>query len=175
MIGFAGSPLWLARADDAGESLEYRVKAAFLYKFAGYVEWPEAAFARPDTPLTIGILGSNAVASELEPLVAGRTVNNRPVSVRRLKPGDALTGVNVLLIGKSESGRLAQLLPQLQSRAILTVTEADGGSSHGSVINFTLVDRRVRFEIWLEAAEKHNLKLSSRLLAVAQQVHAGTQ
>ncbi len=76
----------------------------------------------------------------------------------------------MLLIGKSECARLSPLLAQLQSHAILTVTEVDGALSQGSVINFTLVDRRVRFEISLEAAEKHNLKLSSRLLAVAQQV-----
>jgi len=157
---------WLACADDSDETLEYRLKAAFLYKFAGYVQWPDAAFPRPDAPLTIGILGADAIASELATMIAGRTVNNRAVVVRRLKPGEALTGINILLIGKSESGRL----PQLQSHAILTVTELEGALSQGSVINFILADRRVRFEISLEAAEKHNLKLSSRLLAVAQQV-----
>ncbi len=161
---------WLACADDSDETLEYRLKAAFLYKFAGYVQWPDASFPRPDAPLTIGILGADAIASELATMIAGRTVNNRAVAVRRLKPGEALTGINILLIGKSESGRLPQLLPQLQSHAILTVTELEGALSQGSVINFILADRRVRFEISLEAAEKHNLKLSSRLLAVAQQV-----
>jgi hypothetical protein len=162
---------WLACADDSDETLEYRLKAAFLYKFAGYVQWPDAAFSRPDAPLTIGILGADAIASELATMVAGRTVNNRTVAVRRLKPGEALIGVNILLIGRSEMARLPQLLPQLQSHAILTVTELEGALSQGSVINFTLVDRRVRFEISLDAAEKHNLKLSSRLLAVAQQVY----
>jgi len=170
LIALTDSSAWLAIADDTSESLEYRLKAAFLYKFAGYVEWPEAAFPRPDTPLTIGVLGADAVASELVPLVAGRTVNNRAVTVRHLKAGEPLTGIHVLLIGKPESARLSPLLAQLQSHAILIVTEVDGALSQGSVINFTLVDRRVRFEISLEAAEKHNLKLSSRLLAVAQQV-----
>jgi hypothetical protein len=141
-----------------------------LYKFAGYVQWPDAAFSRPDAPLTIGILGADAIASELATMIAGRTVNNRTLAVRRLKAGEALTGVNILLIGRSEIARLPQLLPQLQSHAILTVTELEGALSQGSVINFILADRRVRFEISLEAAEKHNLKLSSRLLAVAQQV-----
>jgi hypothetical protein len=162
---------WLACAEESDEMLEYRLKAAFLYKFAGYVQWPDAAFSKPDTPLTIGILGAEAVASELATMIAGRTVNNRTVTVRRLKPGEPLTGVNVLLIGKSEIARLPQLLTQLQSHAVLTVTEFEGALSQGSVINFTLVDRRVRFEISLEAAEKHSLKLSSRLLAVAQQVY----
>jgi hypothetical protein len=162
---------WLACADDSDETLEYRLKAAFLYKFAGYVQWPDAAFSRPDAPLTIGILGADAIASELATMIAGRTVNNRTLAVRRLKAGEALTGVNILLIGRSEIARLPQLLPQLQSHAILTVTELEGALSQGSVINFTLVDRRVRFEISLDAAEKHNLKLSSRLLAVAQQVY----
>jgi hypothetical protein len=174
LIALADSSTWVVMADDTSETLEYRLKAAFLYKFAGYVEWPEAAFPRPDTPVTIGVLGADAVASELAPLVAGRTVNNRAIVVRRLKAGDPLIGVNVLLIGKSENARLPALLPQLQSHAVLTVTEVDGALSQGSVINFTLVDRRVRFEVSLGAAEKHNLKLSSRLLAVAQQVHSST-
>ena len=159
-----------ADANDGPEGLEYRVKAAFLYKFAGYVEWPEVSFPRPDTPIAIGVLGAEELAAELSQLVAGRTVNNRTITARRIKPGEPLSGINILFVGKSESARLNQLVLLTQSRSILTVTESDGALAQGSVINFTVADRRVRFEISIESADKSGLKLSSRLLAVAQQV-----
>lgn len=154
--------------------LEQRVKAAFLYKFAAYVDWPATAFARPDTPFTIAVAGAEPLAVELSQAVAGRSVNDRPVAVRRVKPGESLDGVHILFIAKSESARLAQLMKTAQTRSILTVTESEGALAQGSVINFVVTERRVRFEISLDSAEKSKLRLSSRLLAVAQQVHTGT-
>jgi hypothetical protein len=106
--------------------------------------------------------------------VTGRTVNDRPVAVRRLKPGESLDGIHVLFVGKAENARLAQLAQTAQARSILTVTESEGALAQGIVINFVMVERRVRFEIALDSAEKSRLKLSSRLLAVAQQVRTGT-
>lgn len=154
----------------AAAQAEQQVKAAFLYKFASYVEWPEAAFARPDAPFTIAVLGDDAVSAELEQVVAGRTVNDRRIAVRRVKAGDSLTGTHVLFIGNAESGRLAQLLPNAATQSILSVTETEGALAQGSVINFVIADRRVRFEISLQSAERSKLRLSSRLLAVATQV-----
>jgi hypothetical protein len=170
----AGSSATAAPGADDARTLEQRVKAAYLYRFAEYVQWPESVFARRDTPVTIGVLGSDSLADELAQAVVGRTINDRPVTVRRLKPGDPLTGIQVLFISRSESTRLSQLTQGAQPRSILTVTESDGALAQGSVINFVVTDRRVRFEISLEAAEKSKLKLSSRLLAVAQQVRSGT-
>jgi uncharacterized protein DUF4154 len=161
---------WNARAAEDPESLELRVKAAFLYKFAGYVEWPPKSFERPETPVTIGVIGAESLAAELTQAVTGRTVNDRPVTVRRLKAGESLTGIHVLFVGRAENARLDQLAQSAQPRSILTVTESAGALERGSVINFVLTDGRVRFEIALDSAEKSGLKLSSRLLAVAQQV-----
>ncbi len=168
----ACAPWNVQAAEDTG-TLEQRVKAAFLYKFAGYVEWPAKSFARPETPVVIGVMGNELLAAELIHAVTGRTVNDRLVTVKRLKAGDSLAGIHVLFIGKSESARLNQLAQTAQPRSILTVTESDGALAHGSVINFVLTDGRVRFEIALDSAEKSGLKLSSRLLAVAQQVLTG--
>jgi uncharacterized protein DUF4154 len=161
---------WHARAAEDPESLELRVKAAFLYKFAGYVEWPPNSFARPETPVTIGVIGAEPLATELALAVTGRTVNDRPVTVKRLKAGESLAGIHVLFVGRAENARLGQLAQSAQPRSILTVTESDGALARGSVINFVLTGGRVRFEIALDSAEKSGLKLSSRLLAVAQQV-----
>jgi hypothetical protein len=163
-----------AWAQEDPAQLELKVKAAFLYKFIGYIDWPAASFARPDTPVTIGVVGADALAAELAQAVAGRTANDRPVAVRRLKPGEPLDGVHVLFVGRAESARLPQLAQAAHARSILTVSESDGALAQGSVINFVIAERRVRFEIALDSAEKSRLKLSSRLLAVAQQVRTGT-
>jgi hypothetical protein len=175
LAGAAGWPAWTARADEDAATLEDRVKAAYLYKFAGFVEWPAKSFTRPDTPVTIAVLGADPVVMELNQAVAGRTVNDRPLAVRRLRTGDSLAGVHILFVGKSESARLTQLAQATQPRSILTVTESDGALEQGSVINFVRADRRVRFEISVESAEKSGLRLSSRLLAVAQDVRTGAR
>lgn len=153
--------------------LESRVKAAFIYKFVDYVEWPDTAFAQPNTPVTIAVIGADTVAAELAQVVEGRKVNERAVIVKRLKPGESLSGVHILFVG---SGAVAQPAPLLQAArplSILTVTETEGVLAQGSVINFIVVDRRVRFEISRDSASKNKLRLSSRLLAVAQHVVEG--
>jgi hypothetical protein len=156
-------------ADDPG-ILEHRVKAAFLYKFASYVDWPASSSPRPGEPFTIAIVGSEPIADELSKMVTGRTLNDRPVVVKRLKAGESLTNVHILFIGERENMRLQSLVLNAQAQSILTVTESEGALNQGSVINFVVPERKVRFEISMESAERSKLKLSSRLLAVAQQV-----
>ena len=159
-----------ARAAQEADALEHRVKAAFLYKFAGYVEWPAKSFAQSEAQVTIGVMGNDPLATELVQAVTGRTVSDRMVVVKRLRPGESLAGIQVLFVGKAENARLSQVAQSAQPRSILIVTEAEGALAQGSMINFVVAERRVRFEIALDAAEKSGLKLSSRLLAVAQQV-----
>jgi hypothetical protein len=163
----------IAGAAEDARALEHRVKAAFLYQFAGYVEWPPAMFAQADTPVAIGVIGAEPLAAELSQVVTGRTIAGRTVTVRRIKAGESLAGVHILFIGKAESTRLVQLSQTAQPRSILTVTETDGALAQGSIINFVIAERRVRFEVALDTAEKSGLKLSSRLLAVAQDVRGG--
>ena len=157
-----------SRAQD--RAAEHQLKAAFLYKFAGYVEWPDASFARADTPIAIAVVGDEALAAEVAQAVTGRTVNDRRMTVRTLKPGEALAGVHILFVGRAESGRLGQIAQSALAQSVLTVTESEGALAQGSVINFIVAERRVRFEISLRSAERSGLKLSSRLLAVATQV-----
>jgi hypothetical protein len=157
----------------AQEAAEQQVKAAYLYRFAGYVEWPEGAFSGPDTPIVFAIVGDEAVAVALTQAVSGRTVNERRLAVRRFKPGEALAGVHVLFVGRAEGARLRQMSPAAYSQSILMVTDAEGDQAQGAVINFVLAERRVRFEVSLESAERSKLRLSSRLLAVAHNVRQG--
>jgi len=164
--GFAGP--CAAQADAQAD--EYRVKAAFLYKFGAYVEWPERSFAGPESPLAIGVMGADALADELARIVAGRNVNGRPVLVRRLRPGDPLRGLHVLFIGRARGDRLAAILAEARGRPVLTVTESEEGFEFGSTINFVVVEHKVRFDVAPPPAESGSLKISARLLGVARKV-----
>lgn len=168
-------PVCMAQNLSHGSASEARVKAAFLYKFLNYVEWPVASFARRDSPYVMGILGAGEIEHELTSLSAGRNVNERPVTVKRVRAGDSLNDVHVLFVGKAEKAILPQLLKSLQSAPVLVVTETEGALAQGSMINFRVIDERVRFEVALGPAEKAGLKLNSRLLAVASSVMKGTQ
>lgn len=170
---FAGILLWsfgVAHADVAGPSSEAKVKAAFMFKFTAYVEWPARAFEKPDSPFVIGVVEADEVAAELSRLAAGRSVNNRPIVVRRLAANDAPAGNQLLFIGSAASGRLGKILGSINTQPSLTVTELDDATTFASVINFVVVDDQVRFDVSLPAAERASLKISSRLLSVAHQV-----
>lgn len=158
-----------ARADEPSD-LEIRVKAAFLCKFAGYVEWPPSSFAQADSPVTIAVVGAEPLAAELRQMVTGRTVGGRALAIKRLRPGELPAGIHILFIGRADTAQLGQISRNAAPHAILTVTDSEGALAQGSMINFVLDDRRVRFEIALDTAEKSGLKLSSRLLAVARDV-----
>lgn len=151
----------------AQQATEAAVKAAFLYKFAGYIEWPATAFASPETPLVIATSSADDVATELETTVAGRMVNNRRIVVRRLREGEAPQGVHVLFVGRREPNARAVVRAAHQVGA-LTVTETS--LEAGGAINFVVADERVSFEVSLDAAERSGHKISSRMLAVARRV-----
>jgi hypothetical protein len=148
-----------------------RIKAAFLYKFAAYVEWPPEAFVEADSPLVIGIAGADEMAAELARAITGRKVGTRPMQVRRLAGTERVDACcQILFIGAgNQDARRTELLGQAQGRPVLTVTEAPDVHPRGSVINF-LVEDRVRFDIARDAAERNGLQLRSQLLAVARQV-----
>jgi hypothetical protein len=163
-----------ARAENAATrpALERRVKAAFLYKFLGYAEFPAGAFADAASPVTIGVLGADDLAGELARIVSGRTVNNRQIVVRVLRESELGAPVHLLFIGGLDAGRVGRMVRAAGS-ALLVVTECDGGLQQGSAINFRIVDERVRFDVALDAAERNGIKLSSRLLTVANRVQKG--
>lgn len=163
-----------ARADaGAGsQALERRVKAAFLYKFLGYAEFPLQAANDPASPLTIGVVGSDEMAAELARIAAGRVIAGRSIAVRQFRDNDALAPVHLLFVAGADGARVARVL-RAATGAFLTVTECEQGLQYGSVINFRIVDERVRFDVSLDAADKKNIKLSSRLLTVANRVQKG--
>jgi hypothetical protein len=167
-LAVAALALGAGGAATAEEALEASVKAAYLYKFLSYVDWPHAAFASADAPQVIGVMGNDELLGELQRLVAGRVVNGHPLVATRIVPGDSVDLLHVLYIGRA--ARTGPALRSVAGRPVLTVTDAPAALGEGSILNFLLVQGRVRFEASLPAAERAGLKLSARLLAVAERV-----
>jgi hypothetical protein len=151
---------------------DVQVKAAFVFKFGAFVEWPPSALPSPETVFEIGVLGADALADELERVTSGRKVREHPVAVRRLKRGDSLAGLHVLFVGRGEGGR--EIPAGAKGRPLLVVTDApQNAPPPGSMINFVVENDKMRFDVALEPAEEGRLKISSRLLGVARRVIAG--
>ena len=144
------------------------VKAAFLHRFASYVQWPDAA-ANTD-PFTIGVVGADEVTAQLEQLLAEIKIQNRRALVRRVQEPEELSGVQILYIGADAPPQARSLLAAASRLPILTVTDNTAGLASGSVINFVQVGRNIRFEVSLPAAERSKLKIDSGLLSVAARV-----
>jgi hypothetical protein len=145
---------------------EVAVKAAYLYKFLPYVDWPPSALPDADTPLVIGVFGADAVARELERIISGKQVNGHPVVARRIAEGETLEGLHVLFVGRGAAHQ--RLMERVRGRPVLVVT--DSNLDAGGMLNFIPVDGRIRFEAAPAAAERAGIKLGSRLLAVAERV-----
>jgi len=150
---------------------ESSVKAAFLHKFASFVEWPDGTFPRGDTPLRIGIYGDDQVWRELRDLARDRDRDGRPVQVNRIGVGDALAGHHIVYLRASSAGRLNEALAQVPE-GVLTVVDSDGLHPRASVLSFFTEEGRVRFGVSIEAAGRQKLRLSSRLLSVAKNVQS---
>jgi hypothetical protein len=154
----------------ADDSLEYPVKAAFLSKFGGFVEWPAAAFGSPAAPLQLCVLGEDPFGAALDRVATAQQVAGRDVEVRRLKAVRPDGGCHILYIAPSESARLAQVLDSLRGSSVLTVTDVRPPAATVGIINFVVKDQRVRFDIDDEAAAQNRLTISSKLLGLALSV-----
>jgi hypothetical protein len=147
---------------------EYQVKAAFLYNFAKFVEWPPGTFASSTDPIGICIIGQNPFGAALENMVLGKKVGDRAFAVRQLQGAEQAKGCQILFIGAGEWKRVRTLLDALKGSPVLTVGETDDFTSFGGVIAFQLEGPRVRIQIALESAERAKLRISSKLLSLAE-------
>ncbi|HTV41743.1 MAG TPA: YfiR family protein [Candidatus Sulfotelmatobacter sp.] len=154
-----------AAAQDGAFS-EYEVKAAFLYNFGKFVEWPTNAFAAENAPLLIGVYGDNPFGNDLAEVVRNKIINGHPVITRKVSFSE-LKCCQILFISRSEQKNIKQILAALDGAGVLTVTEDMDPTQPGVMINFIVEDDRIRFEIDNSAAEKVGLKISSKLLILA--------
>jgi hypothetical protein len=159
-------PCCPAAAADAHD--EAQVEAAFLYRFAGYVQWPAQALASPT--FTIAVLGDDNVIQELQRILPQHQLQNRPAQVRRIARIEELGDSQILFVGPQFNDELESLIARVANRPVLVVTSSDRGLEEGSCVNFLFIDRHVRFEVSTTAAEHVGLKVSAELLSVAVRV-----
>ena len=158
-----------AEADDESE---YRVKLAFLYNFAQFVEWPADAFRDPAAPLTICVAGQDPFEGEIGQGLRGRTAGGHLVEIRKLKRDENPRGCHMIFVRAGDRKLAGRLLADLRGSSTLTVGETKGFADLGGVINLVVEENKLRFEINLGAARQTRLKLSSKLLALAKIVDA---
>ena len=149
------------------EDVEARVKSAFLLNFARYVEWPANVFVSSNSPVIIGVLGTDPFGRHLDSTVEGKTIDRRPVQIKRSKSISDLSDCHVLFISAAERDRLPGLFLRIDDKSILTVSDMDGFTYAGGMIQLKKKQNTVRFDINREAAGKVHLKISSKLLKLA--------
>jgi hypothetical protein len=169
LVFFAGPAFVLtgpgtARASDDSD-VEIHVKVAFIYNFARFVEWPARTGAA--SSVHIGILGRGDLASPLEEAIRGKTANGRSIEVSRIGGVAEADNCEILLIERSESRHVKEIVQALAGKPVLTVCDDGNCFRDGAMIAFRIAEESVRFQINQEAAERAGLKISSQLLKVA--------
>jgi hypothetical protein len=162
-----GAPLLWAQGNP---SSEYQVKAAFLFHFAQFVDWPPEAFKANGSPITYCTVGGDPFQGALDASLNGKKIGERAFRVLHLKQAQERKECQVLFLGLTEKKSIAAELANLKGAPVLTVGESEHFAQDGGMIGFFLEDNKVRFEINLEAAEHAKLKISARLLALAKTV-----
>jgi hypothetical protein len=147
---------------------EYQVKAAFLYNFAKFVEWPQGTFATPHDPIGICIVGQSPFGLTLDDTVRGKKIGDRAFAVRSVPDTQQASRCQIMFIGASERKRTRALLEELKGAAVLTVGETDDFTVLGGVIGFKLEGTRVRIQVAVDVAEHTRLRISSKLLSLAE-------
>jgi hypothetical protein len=161
-----GFPLWAQVV-----SREYQLKAVFLYRFTQFTEWQETAFPTADAPIVIGVLGKDPFLKYLDLAVRNERVHNRRLTIQRYQRSEDAKNCHLVFISTSEEGRLEKCLADLKGRSILTVGEMEGFALRGGMIEFFTERNRVQFRVNLAAARAANLRISSKLLELAEVVN----
>lgn len=161
----------LASLGQTRVSKEYRIKAAYLYNFAKFVEWPAQSFTNAQSPLVIGVFGKNPFGGELQAIARDHKINDRPIMIKAVTTVAEADKVHLLFFSAAEDGVVAQTLAALKGAGVLTVGESEKFFAAGGMINLVREGDKVRFEINDAAAEREGLKISAQLLKLAKPVH----
>lgn len=147
---------------------EYRVKAAFLFNFTKFVEWPSLAFHDTKDPIYICVFGSNPFGTALKEAVHGKVIQNRVLEVRLVADPAQSNGCQVLFVPASERKQLRPILDAAAGHGVLTIGEADWFLRDGGVINLRIESGSVRIQVNPQAADQQHLQISSKLLSLAE-------
>jgi hypothetical protein len=145
---------------------EYQIKAAFIFNFAKFVEWPTNALPEASSPIVIGVLGENPFGDNLEKTMRNKTVEDHPLLIKHFQSASDASKCHVLFISDSEKEKLPGILKALDGSSVLTVGEMDGFSEKGGMIGFVIEGTKIRFRINNDTATKAGLKISSKLLSL---------
>jgi hypothetical protein len=164
-VGLACAPR-VAIAEPA-PSREYQVKAAFIYNFVQFVEWPEEAFADARSPIVITVLGENPFGSALEQVTRGKSVRGREIVVRYARAVAGVGRTHVLFVAAAEAARAGQVVGEVGAH-VLTVADTENFAAAGGVIRLFSEDNKLRFEINTSAVGRAGLKVSAKLMQLAK-------
>jgi YfiR/HmsC-like len=157
---------------EAQSTTEYQVKAAYLFNFIRFVEWPDAPPADTPSKWTIGVVGNSPVSDELSKLVESKSILGRELQVKTFQATGNLRACNILFISESEKKRLPAILAGLRGSSVMTVADMEHFIDEGGMVQFVVEDARVRISIDVGATGRARLKVSSKLLALALAVTA---
>lgn len=159
----------------AQSASEYEIKAAFLYKFASFIQWPSTAGSPPyadsftgHARICIGVLGADHFGPHLDQVVHGKLVSGREFAVERFHSASQALHCEIVFISNSEQSRMGEILELFRGRPVLTVSEVPGFCERGGFVNLKVIDAAIRFEINAAAAERAGLRFSSKLLSLAR-------
>lgn len=158
-----GLTFFLASSSAQAQSA-FKVYSGFIYHFTKYTQWPSSL---QSGDFVIGVLGSSEMSKELESLASAKKVGSRKIVVKSFASASEVDACHILFIGKSKTGDLGSVLTKAKSNSTLVVTESDGAAKQGSIINFVEAGGKVRFEMNVDNAKSHNLKISSDLQRLA--------
>jgi len=150
---------------------EYQLKAAFLFNFAKFIDWPSSSFTDSRSDFSICILGSDPFGPAMDQMLQGKTIADRHVAVERTHEIAGTRHCQVVFVSPSEKPHIREILDGLRGTAALIVGDTDGFAAAGGAIQFAIEDNRVRFLINTDATERAGLKVSSKLLSLARVVH----
>jgi hypothetical protein len=174
VAGFAAlaglAPIASSSTDAA--TLEYKVKAGYLFNFARFIQWPEAAFVAPDSPFVIGVLDAQEAVAVVESVLDARLIDGRPIAVRAVTPEQIASGVHILLVTRAARKTAEEVTALVGARPTLLVGETDFFAERGGMLGFTHDGEAIRISLNIERALEVGLKVSSKLASVAQVVRS---
>jgi len=162
---------WSAASGKGAEVLkEYELKAAFLYNFTKFIEWPTNRFQDAHAPFVVAVAGHGPCTAELEKIAKERKVNGRTLIIKWVKIPEAAKGAHVLFVSVSEDSRLKEWLAAAHGAGVLSIGESEPFARQGGMINFGLEGEKIRFDLNIERADAAGLKVSAQMQKLARTV-----
>lgn len=159
-----------ARAEDSPDDVARQIKAAYLVKFANYIEWPPGSFEDPESPIVIGVIGADRLADELQRVTQTRLIGTRRVAVRKLTTRDTSARVHMLYMGTRAGGQLGEWFNSVEGQPVLSISDSTHDLAHASAIKFVVDNNRLRFDVSVPVAERSGIRITAPLLTVARQL-----